>query len=109
MDDPPALGEIAEDQREQSTRAFPVGHRELPAPSRQHRAGAEYDLLEAREGETAHLAPLGLVDPAIARAQRLEAVESIRARLEDDRRTTLIAVEEAVEILAVPALDLRVE
>jgi hypothetical protein len=52
------------------------------------------------------LARVGL---AIARAQRLEAVEPVRARLEDDARGTPVALEEGVEVLAVPGLDLHVE
>src|SRR4051794_12589802 len=109
MNDPPTLGEFTEDESEQSAGARTVRHRESPTPASQGRVRSEQDHLHTGKREPAHLAAPVLVAGPVSFPHRLEAVVAGVAGLEDDPGCVPVPLQEAVEVLAVPVVDLPVE
>ena len=109
MDYFPAVGEFAEDQREQAVRRFAVWHCEMKFSADERCFGAEHFDAKVREFELSHIVPRTVVGCAVAIQRRLPAGSFFAPRKESQFWRVPVASHEAVEIVMVPGFLLGVQ
>src|SRR6516162_1911771 len=109
VDDPPALGELAEDQREQSVRLFAIGEREAKLATNKSALRPEHVDLQVGELQLTHLGMSRLIVLAITLQRGLPALGFLGARKECQTGRVPVSEHETFEIVLIPGFDLGFE
>src|SRR6185295_2458312 len=106
VDDPPAFGPLPEDDGRHPRQLLPIRQGEPPAAARERRLRPQGHDVHRGEIELPHLLARTLVARAIAVEGRLPPASLLAVREEDEVRRLPVACHVALEVAAVPGLDL---
>src|SRR5438067_6733927 len=109
VDDAPALGEVAENQREQAAGLVAVFHLQTPMAADPGSLSAEQVNFQLRERQLAHLAASALVTCTVALQRRIPTAGHSTTGIKRKLRRAPVAAQKTLQIAAIPGCSLIIE